>query len=76
VLGHFTDVYVSSTIGRRKPDAEAFTYVAGAMDVPTHRIVFFDDNLENIVGAQRCGLQAVHVPSRADVARALDHLGL
>lgn len=76
VLGHFTDVYVSSTIGCRKPEAEAFAYVAKAMDVHTHRIVFFDDNLENIAGAQHCGLQAVHVTSSADVARALDRLGL
>jgi putative hydrolase of the HAD superfamily len=71
ILRHFTEIYVSSTIGRRKPEAEAFDYVVRAIGVPAGRIVFFDDNIENIAGARACGLQAIHVGSTADVANVL-----
>src|SRR5271170_2839238 len=47
VLGHFREVFLSSTIGLRKPDAAAYDYVVKAIGVPAPRIVFFDDLAEN-----------------------------
>lgn len=76
VLSRFKEIYVSSTIGLRKPDAEAYEYVVKAIGVPCERIAFFDDNLENVVSARRCGLQAVHVTSNSDVEAALARLAL
>lgn len=76
LLSHFKEIYVSSTIGLRKPDAEAFEYVVKAIGVPSERIAFFDDNLQNAAGARRCGLQAVHVKSSCDIAKALSDLAL
>jgi putative hydrolase of the HAD superfamily len=63
------DIYASSTIGLRKPDAEAFAHVAAAIGMPAERLVCFDDIYENIEGARACGL--VHVTSVADVVNAL-----
>ncbi len=76
VLSHFKEIYVSSTIGLRKPDAEAYEHVVKAIGVPSEHILFFDDNAENIAGARRCGLQAVHVTSSSDIANALAGLAL
>jgi FMN phosphatase YigB (HAD superfamily) len=76
VLKPFREIYLSSTIGLRKPDAEAFDHVVQAMGVPASRIVFFDDLAENIVGARASGLKAVHVTSTADIADALTALGM
>lgn len=76
VLGHFREIYLSSSIGLRKPEAAAFDHVVGAIGVPASRIVFFDDSAENIAGAQASGLAAVHVRSSDDVARALAALGI
>jgi putative hydrolase of the HAD superfamily len=76
VLGHFRELFLSSTIGLRKPDAEAYDHVVKAIGVPAGRIVFFDDLMENIEGARDRGLQAVHVTSSRDVANALAALGL
>jgi glucose-1-phosphatase len=75
VLGHFREVFLSSTIGLRKPDAAAYDHVVKAIGVPAQRIVFFDDLAENIEGARARGLNAVHVTSSDDVARALAALG-
>jgi glucose-1-phosphatase len=76
VLGNFRKVFVSSTIGLRKPDAAAFEFVIREIGVPAGRIVFFDDNPDNVAGARACGLQGVDVRSHADVADAVAALGL
>ncbi len=76
VLKPFRKIFVSSTIGLRKPDAEAYDHVVQAIGAPAERIVFFDDLAENIEGARQRGLKAVLVTSPGDVARALDALGV
>jgi glucose-1-phosphatase len=76
VLGHFREIFLSSSIGLRKPDAAAYDHVVRAIGIPASRIVFFDDVAENIEGARARGLAAVHVTSSDDVARALTALGL
>jgi putative hydrolase of the HAD superfamily len=75
-LKPFRELYYSSTIGRRKPDAAGFDHVVGSIGAPASRIVFFDDLLDNVEAARACGLKAVHVTSSADVADALDALGI
>jgi putative hydrolase of the HAD superfamily len=69
-LKPFRGVFVSSVIGLRKPDREAFDYVAREMGVPVSRILFFDDSLANVEGARAAGLQAVHVRGNDDVLKA------
>jgi putative hydrolase of the HAD superfamily len=76
VLGHFREIYLSSTIGLRKPEAAAYDHVVKAIGVPASRIVFFDDSADNIKGARARGLTAVHVTSPDDVAKALAALGI
>jgi FMN phosphatase YigB (HAD superfamily) len=76
VLGHFREIFLSSSIGLRKPDAAAYDHVVKAIGVPAPRIVFFDDLAENIAGARARGLQAVHVTSPDDVSNALAALGI
>lgn len=76
VLGHFREIFLSCAIGLRKPDAAAYDHVIKAIGAPAERIVFFDDLVENIEGARKRGLTAVHVTSPDDVADALSALGL
>lgn len=76
VLGHFREIYLSSTIGLRKPAAEAYHHVVSAIGAPASRIVFFDDSADNIAGARAYGLTAIQVKSSDDVARALAVLGI
>ena len=71
VLSLFQTVFVSSEIGKRKPEPEAFHAVADAVGVPLHRLVFFDDSLANVDGARAIGLRAVHVRSLSDVEASL-----
>jgi glucose-1-phosphatase len=70
-LAHFRKIFVSSTIGLRKPDPEAFRFVVKEIGVPAGRIVFFDDSPANIEGARSCGLRAVHITEPPRIVDAI-----
>ena len=70
-LEHFEEIFVSSTIGMRKPDIDAYVWVAAAMELAPEQILFLDDTLENIEGAREAGLQTAWIRSEADVLSAL-----
>jgi HAD superfamily hydrolase (TIGR01509 family) len=59
ILSNFKEVYVSSTIGLRKPEAEAYDYVVRAIGVSADRIVFFDDSrVSDAAASLICSLTA------------------
>lgn len=75
-LRPFKSIFVSSDLGVRKPDSEAFHLVARRMGVEPAEVLFFDDGLENVEGARTAGMQSVLVDSASDVSSALLRIGL
>jgi len=75
-LSVFRSVFVSSDLGLRKPDPEAFTVVAQRSGFQVSELLFFDDTPENVDGARTAGIQAVLVESSADVRQALLRFGI
>lgn len=67
----FEQVFVSSTIGHRKPDRAAFEVVAARTGIALERFLFLDDTAENVVGARAAGLTAAHVTTPEAVCAAL-----
>jgi glucose-1-phosphatase len=74
VLRPFKQIFVSSEIGLRKPEPDAYRHVVNVIGVPASRISFFDDLIENVEGARACGLQAVHVRTGSEVRDTLSRL--
>lgn len=74
LLRPFKQIFVSSDIGLRKPEPDAYRHVVDVLGVPASRILFFDDLIENVEGARACGLQAVHVRTTSDVRDTLSRL--
>jgi putative hydrolase of the HAD superfamily len=72
----FRSIFVSSELGLRKPDPEAFCVVARRIGFQPDEIMFFDDTPGNIDGASKAGMQGVLVESISDVRQALSRLGL
>jgi len=72
-LRSFRRVFVSSEMGMRKPEPEAFAAISAAIGVSLDRILFFDDTRENVEGALAVGMQAVHVRSIEDIVRAVQN---
>ena len=73
-LSVFRSIFVSSELGLRKPDPRAFSEVARLAGFPASAFIFFDDTLENVMGARTAGMQGVHVQSTDDVRVALRSL--
>jgi putative hydrolase of the HAD superfamily len=72
----FTETFVSSDIGKRKPERGAFDAITEMIGNPAPRVLFFDDLAENVAGALEAGLQAVHVTGADSVSAALVQLGV
>jgi glucose-1-phosphatase len=60
LLSFFKGIFVSSRMGCRKPDAEIYLKVSHTIGIPCSRILFFDDADENVAGARRAGMHAIH----------------
>ena len=76
VVQSFDRVFASHEIGCRKPERQAFEYVAHSLGLSLGAIMFFDDCLENVEGAASVGLHAIHVRGPGDVRSALQTLGV
>lgn len=59
----FHQDYYSHLMGKRKPDAATFDQVIQEQNLNPKEVLFLDDSLANIEGAQRLGLQTLHVTS-------------
>ena len=73
-LDHFEKIYVSSTIGVRKPGVDAYQTVLSDMGFDATDVVFFDDNPDNVAGANEARLSSFHVTSVEATERRLDEL--
>lgn len=70
----FEKLFVSSEMGLRKPDAEAFEFILNDISVEPGQLLFFDDSAENLEGAELMGIQTVLVTDSESVIRALNSL--
>ena len=73
-LSLFEFVFVSSDIGKRKPEPAAFQIVAQSIGLEFDQMLFFDDSIENIFGARKLGLKTVHVKSVLDVKESIENI--
>ena len=71
VVESFHRIFVSSELGFRKPEREAFNAIAEATGISLDALLFFDDTEENVLAAQVAGLKTVYVKAPADVRQAL-----
>ena len=71
ILQPFERIFLSCSMGLRKPEAEAFAAIANNIGVPLERILFFDDTEQNVAGARAVGMPAVWVRSPTDVVKAV-----
>jgi putative hydrolase of the HAD superfamily len=58
---YFHRTYYSHRMHKRKPDADIFEQVLQENNFQPHETLFLDDNADNIAGAQKVGIQTVHV---------------
>jgi FMN phosphatase YigB (HAD superfamily) len=76
LIALFGHRFVSHRMGRVKPDADTFTWVADEIEVAPDRVLFLDDNEANVAGARTAGFCAERVVGVHDARRALELHGI
>lgn len=66
--------FYSGHLGLVKPDREIYDATAKALGADPAEIVFIDDRLENVAGAERAGMTGVHFSGAAALRVALADL--
>ena len=62
----FDQIYYSSEIGMRKPDAECFLKVIQDHHLNAHETLFIDDTIQHVKGARKVGINAILLKKRSD----------
>jgi len=60
-------IYLSQEMGMRKPEAAIYQQVLTQEGFSAEDAVFFDDNAENIAGAERVGITSILVTNKATI---------
>ncbi|MFA5633831.1 MAG: HAD family hydrolase [Candidatus Dojkabacteria bacterium] len=53
----FSHIFISHEIGLEKPDPEIYEYALKKINIPVNQILFVDDKLEYLEGAERVGFK-------------------
>lgn len=69
-------VFASHQIGLVKPEADIYRYILAQLDCAASRVLFIDDNAENVAGAKSLGLEAVQAQGLRQVEAALARHGI
>ena len=59
-----------------KPDPAIFLRTAEILDIVPQETIFIDDNLPNVEGAKKAGMEAYHFTSPADLTAYFRTLGI
>lgn len=60
-------IYLSQEMGMRKPDVEIYQKLLETEGFSAEQAIFFDDNADNIKGAQRLGITSILVTGKQTV---------
>ena len=69
-------MFISSEIGRRKPEREIYEYVLGKTGVEAESSLFFDDVPDNVRAAAELGISGVLVDRPESIREALERYNL
>jgi len=59
-IDHFDGIVISSEVGLMKPDPQIYLLAAEQVGVKPQEALFVDDFIENVEGARKVGMQAIH----------------
>lgn len=74
-LNEYLRVRLSSCyLGLQKPDQAYYLRALDILGSPTERVLFIDDRSENVIGAQKAGMQAILFQGEAKLRTDLERL--
>jgi len=75
-LQHFEGIVVSGTEKTRKPFSKIYEIILERYQIDAGKSIFIDDNFDNVVAAQKLGINGIHFKSTKQLAEDLVKLGV
>ena len=75
-LQHFEGILVSGEEKMRKPFSVIYELMLDRYKINAEKSVFIDDNFDNVLGAQKVGMKAIHYKNSQQLINELSHLGV
>ena len=75
-LQHFEGILVSGEEKMRKPFTVIYELMLDRYKIKAEKSVFIDDNFDNVLGAQKVGMKAIHYKNSQQLINELSHLGV
>ena len=76
VLQHFEKIFSSHETGLRKPEKKAYTMVLDYLGLTAGEVIFLDDTIPNIIGAEEAGIKGIVVLSSSQMIADLQKQGI
>jgi epoxide hydrolase-like predicted phosphatase len=76
VLKHFEKIFSSHEMGVRKPAERAYTIVLDYLDLAPSEVIFLDDTVPNVIGAEAIGIKSITVKSSTQMISELRTAGI
>ena len=70
----FNKIYLSYEMGLRKPDLEIFNLVLKENKLKATNVLFVDDSIQHIKGAEKVGLKCHHLKENEDIITLFPHI--
>lgn len=75
-LQHFEKIFSSHEMGFRKPEVKAYTIVLNYLELAPQEVIFLDDTIPNIIGADAIGIKSIVVKSSSQMIEDLRKSGI
>ncbi|CAN5895882.1 glucose-1-phosphatase [soil metagenome] len=76
VLKHFEKIFSSHEMGVRKPAEKAYTLVLDYLALKPSEVIFLDDAIRNIIGAEAVGIKTITVKRSSQMLEDLQNAGI
>lgn len=68
----FDKIYISSKINEIKPENNFFNKILDDLNVMPQEVLFLDDSIKNIQGANACNLKTIHVTKEINILNEIE----
>jgi epoxide hydrolase-like predicted phosphatase len=75
-LQHFEKIFSSHEMGTRKPEKKAYTMVLDYLQLAPSEVIFLDDTIPNVIGAEAAGIKGIVVTSSTQMLEDLRKEGI
>lgn len=72
ILKYFEKVFSSYEIGARKPQPESFQIVLNYLNIEPGKVVFIDDNPQNVQGSEAVGIKGIVATKTSDIMQKIE----